>query len=221
MHEGMLKDAGNCACDLWPRATHQRRSSLTSSLAEANGKHCNTRLLRAFQAPLLRNVWFMGYVSFLKEARPTCVDVKIPTREKGFVLNIILGTSCFTCLLVELRKRVVVWLLAKMKLVRGGTAPAMKGRNSWCSRRSTVVKEGFPVFMVALIKLLIQSYGKLIQDVLLIVEMGGEAVEDEDLAVGVPHVRSVNGQGQTNIRSWRLGSCSYDPKYCFGGAVVL
>ena len=87
-------------------------------------------------------------------------------------------------------------------------------RNSWCSRRSTVVKEGFPVFMVALIKLLIQSYGKLIQDVLLIVEMGGEAVEDEDLAVGVPHVRSVNDQGQTNIRSWRLGSCSYDPKYC-------
>ena len=68
-----------------------------------------------------------------------------------------------------------------------------------CSRRSTVVspssaerretqvvKEGFPVFMVALIKLLIQSYGKLIHDVLLIVEMGGEAMEDEDLAVGVP-----------------------------------
>ena len=56
----------------------------------------------------------------------------------------------------------------------------------------------------------------------LIVEMGGEAVEDEegtvgdedsagsvsDLAVGVPHVRSVNDQGQTNIRSWRLGSRS-------------
>ena len=81
-------------------------------------------------------------------------------------------------------------------------------RNSWCSRRSTVVKEGFPVFMVALIKLLIQSYGKLIHDVLLIVEMAGEAVEDEDLAVGVPHVRSVNDQGQTNIRSWRLGSRS-------------
>ena len=49
----------------------------------------------------------------------------------------------------------------------------------------------------------------------LIVEMGGEAVEDEegtvgdedsaggvsDLAVGVPFVRSVNDQGQTNIRS--------------------
>ena len=30
-----------------------------------------------------------------------------------------------------------------------------------------MVKAGFPVFMVALIKLLIQSYGKLIQDVLL------------------------------------------------------
>ena len=56
----------------------------------------------------------------------------------------------------------------------------------------------------------------------LIVEMGGEAVEDEEgtvededsagsvshLAVGVPHVRSVNDQGQTNIRPWRLGSRS-------------
>ena len=50
--EDMLKDAGNCACDVWPLATHQRRSSLTSSLAEANGKHCNARLLREFQAPL-------------------------------------------------------------------------------------------------------------------------------------------------------------------------
>ena len=59
----------------------------------------------------------MGYVSFLKRARPTCVDIKIPTREKGFVLNIILGTPSSACLLVELRKRVVVWLLAKMKLV--------------------------------------------------------------------------------------------------------
>ena len=61
--EDMLKDAGNCACDVWPLATHQRRSSLTSSLAEASGKDCNARLLPEFQAPLLRNVWLMGYVS--------------------------------------------------------------------------------------------------------------------------------------------------------------
>ena len=61
----------------------------------------------------------------------------------------------------------------------------------------------------------------------LIVEMGGEAVEDEEgtvededsagsvshLAVGVPHVRSVNDQRQTNIRSWR--------SLVTGGAVVL
>ena len=53
-----------------------------------------------------------------------------------------------------------------------------------CSRRSTVVspssaerretqvvKEGFPVFMVALIKLMIQSYGELIQEVLLSKEL--------------------------------------------------
>ena len=33
------------------------------SLAEASGKDCNARLLPEFQAPLLRNVWLMGYVS--------------------------------------------------------------------------------------------------------------------------------------------------------------
>ena len=96
VHEGMLKDAGNCACDVWPLATHQRRSSLTSSLAEANGKHCNARLLREFQAPLLRNVWFMGYVSFLRQCRPTCVDIKIPPREKCSALNIVI-MFCVAC----------------------------------------------------------------------------------------------------------------------------
>ena len=104
--EDMLKDAGNCACDVWPLATHQRRSSLTSSLAEANGKHCNARLLREFQAPLLRNVWLMGYVSFLKQPRPTCVDMEIPPREKGFALNIVI-MFCVACRWNELLETVM------------------------------------------------------------------------------------------------------------------
>ena len=55
--EDMLKDAGNCACAVWPLATHQRRSSFTGSLAEVNGKHCCMLL-----CPKVRGGKFVGKV---------------------------------------------------------------------------------------------------------------------------------------------------------------
>ena len=80
-----------------------------------------------------------------------------------------------------------------------------KGRNASiltpapAERRETqVVKEGFPVFMVALIKLLIQSYGKLIQDVLL-------SICCDRICCEVRQCRDIAGSWRQVRRSGRRG----------------